>query len=150
MTPQVLGAFTPPAVAQTSLFPPNQPSRTQWYVPRTPSEQVPAPLLIQQGAPLSATVPIPEVGGSSHTYQIWRYQTRGADPQSYSALVWSAIIVIPEVPLGAADACDTFLVSADAVAFLVGAEAGALMVGSDPGSFVIGADPGVFLVPGCD
>lgn len=31
---QFTGVFTPPPVAQTYIFPPNQPDRAQWYVPR--------------------------------------------------------------------------------------------------------------------
>jgi hypothetical protein len=149
VTPQLLGAFTPPPVAQTYLFPPGQPSRSQWYVPRTPSEQVPAPVQLA-GAISVATFPIPTVGNSEHTYWPWRWQVQETATKSYSALVWSEIIVIPPAALSAADACDTFVVGADKGAFLIGADKGALMIGADRGSFVIGTDPGVFIIPGCD
>lgn len=150
VTPQVLGAFTPPPVAQTSLFPPHQPVRAQWYQPRTPSEQVPAPLLIQQGATDTATSPIPTVGGSAHTHWPWRYQLFETCTTSRSPVIWSEILIVLPPPLPAADACDTFLVPAEARIFVVSAEAAALMVRAEPGSFTVSAEPGVFRVPGCN
>ena len=149
VTPQLEGAFVPPAVPQTYLFPPDQPSRTQWYVPRTPSEQVPAPVQIMQGASVVATEPIPAIGGSAHTYWPWRYQIFETCTKSLSAVTWSAAVVIVIPPLAAADACDTFTIGADRGPFVLGADAGALMIGADRGSFIIGADPGSFLIPGC-
>ncbi len=146
VTPQLLGVFSAPAVAQTYLYPPGQPLRAQWYVPRTPSEQVPAPLLIQQGATDTATVPIPTVGGSAHTYGLWRAQP--IDP-SLMGVVWSAAPVEVPFVLAPADACDTFTVAAEPGAFTVRAEVGALFVPADKGSFTVGAEPGSFTVPGC-
>lgn len=150
VTPQLVGVFTPPPVAQTSLFPPNQPDRAQWYVPRTPSQQVPAPLLIQQGATATATVPIPTVGGSAHTYWPWRYQLFATCTTSVSPIVWSEILIVLPPPLHSADACDTFTVPAESRIFVVSAELGALMVPAEPGSFTVAAEPGTFLVPGCN
>lgn len=150
VTPQLLGAFTPPPAAQTYLYPPNQPLRAQWYQPRTPSEQVPAPLLIQQGATDTGTSPIPTVGGSAHTYWPWRYQLFETCTKSLSAVIWSEIIIVLPPPLHSADACDTFLVPAESRIFVVSAEAAALMVRAEPGSFTVSAEPGIFLVPGCN
>lgn len=149
VTPQTEGTFIAPAVAQTSLFEPGQPSRTQWYVPRTPAEHVPAPVQIGQGATVVGTDPIPEVGGSSHAHWPWRYPVFETATRSLSPIVWSAIIVIPVPDLAAADACDTFRIGADLGAFVLGADVGRLRIGADRGSFVMGADPGTFLLPGC-
>lgn len=150
VTPHLLGVFTPPPVAQTSLFPPNQPDRAQWYVPRTPSQQVPAPLLIQQGATDTGTVPIPTVGGSAHTYWPWRYSLFETCTKSVSPIVWSEIVIVLPPPLHSADACDTFIVPAESRIFVVSAEAAALMVRAEPGSFTVSAEPGTFIVPGCN
>lgn len=144
VTPQLTGAFTPPPAAQTSLFPVDQPSRTQWYVPSLPSQQVPAPLALS-GATSVATDPIPTVGNSVHTYWPWRDQL----VQSRSALIWSAIVVVVVPPLAAADACDTFRVPAERPRFTVSADLGALFVPADRGSFTVAAEPGTFTVPGC-
>lgn len=149
VTPQLLGAFTPPPVAQTSLFPVDQPSRTQWYVPRTPSQQVPAPLALS-GATDVRIDPIPPVGGSQHAYAPWRYIIQDTRTSSFPAVIWSAAIVPLPFVLAPADACDTFTVPAEPGLFTVKAELGALFVPAEPGSFTVSAEPGRFTVPGCN
>lgn len=149
VTPHLLGAFTPPPAAQTSLFPVDQPSRTQWYVPRTPSQQVPAPLALS-GALSVRIDPIPPVGGSQHAYAPWRYIIQDPRTASFPAVIWSAEIVQLPFVLAPADACDTFVVPAEPGLFTVKAELGALFVPAERGSFTVGAEPGRFTVPGCN
>lgn len=149
VTPQLLGVFSAPAAAQTSLFPVDQPSRTQWYVPRTPSQQVPAPLALS-GATDVRIDPIPIVGGSQHAYAPWRYVIQETRTASFPAVIWSIGFVPPPFILAPADPCDTFMVPAEPGLFTVRAELGALFVPAEPGSFTVGAEPGAFIVPGCD
>lgn len=143
-----LGVFTPPAAPQTYVFEPNQPSRRFWFLSRTPSEQVPAPPIVDQGATALATDPIPGVSGPALAWwvprwSVWDLLTR----ERISALWMLATGTITPVPVLTADACDTFQLSADP-GFSTSGELAAFAVVDTDATFTVTTETD-FEMPGC-